>query len=155
MVTVFEEDGTPKKFFGEGVLDFLAPTPSFQADNGEEARYESGDEVVRLDFDRDPADNVKEILRHIVVQHGASKAKKLAYLNSFVKLIYKQADRGLGVGSIEILTWSLDLCLENEIERMHAIRLIRQINSVAPDKLPRSLLFPIVAIGNDAVVYLS
>ncbi|KAK7495005.1 hypothetical protein BaRGS_00013645 [Batillaria attramentaria] len=157
------------------------------------ARYESGDEVVRLDFDRDPADNVKEILRHIVVQHGASKAKKLAYLNSFVKLIYKQADRGLGVGSIEILTClqvgllheakevraatlrvlrhllqaeemlscflalhidylvmrSLDLCLENEIERMHAIRLIRQINSVAPDKLPRSLLFPIVAIGND------
>lgn len=32
---------------------------------------------------------------------------------------------------------------------MHAIRLIRQINNVAPDKLPRSLLYPIVAIGND------
>lgn len=53
----------------------------------------------------DPAENVKDILRHIVVQHGVSKAKKLAYLNSFVKLIYRQADRGLGVGSIEILTW--------------------------------------------------
>lgn len=54
----------------------------------------------------DPAENVKEILWHIVVQHGVGKAKKLAYLNSFVKLILKVGeDRNLGLGSIEILTW--------------------------------------------------
>lgn len=56
----------------------------------------------------DPADNVKEILRHVVMQQGVSKAKKLAYLNNFVKLISKQGeDRALGLGSIEILTWSV------------------------------------------------
>ncbi|XP_025081196.1 rapamycin-insensitive companion of mTOR-like [Pomacea canaliculata] len=157
-------------------------------------RHESGEEVVRLKFDRDPAENVKEILTHVVVQHGVSKARKLAYLNSFVKLIHKQAEeRGLGVGSIEILAClqigllheakevraatlrvlrhllqaddmlssflalrmdylvmrSLDVCLDNEIERIHAIKLIRQLNTVAPEKLPRSLLFSIVAIGNN------
>ncbi|KAK7099628.1 rapamycin-insensitive companion of mTOR-like [Littorina saxatilis] len=157
-------------------------------------RHESGEDNIRLDFDRDPADNVKEILRHVVMQQGVSKAKKLAYLNNFVKLISKQGeDRALGLGSIEILTClqigllheakevraavlrvlryliqgedmltsflalhldylvmrCLDVCLDNEIERLHAIRLIRQINSVAPNAMPCSLLYTLLAIGND------
>ena len=43
----------------------------------------------------------------------------------------------------------LDVCLENEIERMHAIRLIRHINTVAPKEMPRSFVYSIIAIGND------
>ena len=43
----------------------------------------------------------------------------------------------------------LDVCLENEIERMHAIRLIRHINTVAPKEMPRSLVYSIIAVGND------
>ena len=54
----------------------------------------------------DPAENIKEILRHVVLQQGVSKGKKLAYLNSFVKLLHRQGDdRALGLGSIEILAW--------------------------------------------------
>ena len=41
------------------------------------------------------------------------------------------------------------MCLDNEIERMHAIRLIRLINSVAPKQMPHSLVYSIIAIGND------
>lgn len=41
------------------------------------------------------------------------------------------------------------MCLDNEVERVHAIKLIRKIAQVAPQKLSSSLVYPLVAIGND------
>ena len=41
------------------------------------------------------------------------------------------------------------MCLDNEVERIHAIKLIRKIAQVAPQKLSSSLVYPLVAIGND------
>lgn len=46
---------------------------------------------------------------------------------------------------------SVDVCLDNEVERIHAIKLIRKIAHVAPQKLSTSLIYPLVAIGNDGV----
>lgn len=43
----------------------------------------------------------------------------------------------------------LDVCLDNEIERIHAVKLIRQIIKFSPYKFPSSLLYALVAIGND------
>lgn len=43
----------------------------------------------------------------------------------------------------------MDVCLDNEVERIHAIKLIRKIAHVAPNKLSSSLVYPLVAIGND------
>ena len=44
---------------------------------------------------------------------------------------------------------SLDVSLDNEIERIHAQKLVRRITRVVSHKLPKSLVFPIVAIGSD------
>ena len=45
----------------------------------------------------------------------------------------------------------MDLCLDNEIERIHAQKLARKFSSDLPSKMPRSLVQPLVAIGNDGV----
>ena len=41
------------------------------------------------------------------------------------------------------------MCLDNEIERIHAQKLVRRIAQVVAHKLPKSLVFPVVAIGSD------
>lgn len=43
------------------------------------------------------------------------------------------------------------MCLDNEIERIHAQKLIRKFCSDIPGNVPRSLIQPLVAIGNDGV----
>ncbi|XP_045157719.2 rapamycin-insensitive companion of mTOR-like isoform X2 [Mercenaria mercenaria] len=159
-------------------------------------RHGSGEENVQLDFAKDPVENVKEILTYVIKQHSFSKAKKLGYLNVFVKLIDKcggSANLGFPLRSILIclsvnllhapkevragtlrvikhlmtddesvqvlldlhldyfIARSLDLCLDNEIERIHAQKLTRKFSSDLPAKMPRSLVQPLVAIGNDGV----
>jgi len=44
---------------------------------------------------------------------------------------------------------SLDISLDNEIERLHAMRLIRKIMSVSSENFPSSLLTVMVSIAND------
>ena len=44
---------------------------------------------------------------------------------------------------------SLDINLDNDIERLHAMRLIRKIMSVSPEAFPSSLLTVMVSIAND------
>ena len=44
---------------------------------------------------------------------------------------------------------SIDICLDNEVERIHAIKLVRRILQIAPKKLSDLLLYPLVAISND------
>ncbi|XP_064605282.1 rapamycin-insensitive companion of mTOR-like [Liolophura sinensis] len=157
-------------------------------------RHDSGEETVRLDCSKEPKENIREILLHIVRQHGISKSKKLAYLNAFVKYLYKVGgDKELPYSKEDIfcclrigllheakevraatlrtiryllsdqesldylftlhidylIARSLDVCLDNEVERVHAIRLIRKISQLNPHKLPPSLIYPLVAIGND------
>ncbi|ESO86448.1 hypothetical protein LOTGIDRAFT_129240 [Lottia gigantea] len=48
-----------------------------------------------------------------------------------------------------IIARSLDICLENEIERVQAVKLIRKIGQVASERLPATLLYPVIAIGSD------
>ncbi|NP_001267775.1 RPTOR independent companion of MTOR, complex 2 [Aplysia californica] len=158
-------------------------------------RHESSEDVVvKLDLSKDPGENVREILRNVITQHGVASSKKTAYLNSFVKLIKSVGyDGSLGLPMSEIMPClevgllnetkqirtaclrviryllpyeetlevflllrfdylvarCLDVSLDNEIERIHAIKLIRQIIKTAPMKFPKSLVFALVAIGND------
>lgn len=54
----------------------------------------------------DPVENVKEILTYVIKQHAYSKAKKLGYLNVFVKLIDKcGGSANLGFPLRSILIW--------------------------------------------------
>ncbi|XP_036371008.1 rapamycin-insensitive companion of mTOR-like [Octopus sinensis] len=43
----------------------------------------------------------------------------------------------------------LDICLSNEVERIHAMKLIRKIIQLFPHQVPLSMLYPMVAIGRD------
>ncbi|CAG5123187.1 unnamed protein product [Candidula unifasciata] len=159
------------------------------------SRHESSEDVViKLDHSREPADNVREVLRNVVPQHGVASSRKTAYLNSFVKLIkHVGYDQSLGVSILDIVTClqigllneakqvrtaslrvlryllpyeetldtllnlhfdyliarCLDVSLDNEIERIHAVKLMRQIIKTSPFKFPSSLLYALVAIGND------
>ncbi|KAL4236760.1 hypothetical protein ACF0H5_005145 [Mactra antiquata] len=157
-------------------------------------RHGSGEDNVQLDFTKDPIENVKEILKYAIKQHAFSKAKKLGYLNAFVKLINKcggitelgfplrsiliclsvnllQAPKEVRAGTLRVIKHlvtdeeslnvlldlhldylivrSADMCLDNEIERIHAQKLIRKFSSDVPLSMPRSLIQPLVAIGND------
>ncbi|KAH9523714.1 hypothetical protein Btru_040714 [Bulinus truncatus] len=158
-------------------------------------RHESAEDVViKLDHNRDPCENVKEILKNIVSQHGVPSSRKTAYLNSFVKLIkHVGYSTELGIPLIDILSClgisllndakqvrtatlrvlryllpynetldiflqlhldflvarCLDVSLDNEIERIHAIKLMRHVIKLSPLKFPKSLLYVLVAIGND------
>ncbi|KAI0224233.1 Rapamycin-insensitive companion of mTOR [Lamellibrachia satsuma] len=44
---------------------------------------------------------------------------------------------------------ALDISIDNEIERIHALRLIRKIIHVSPEKFPSSLVHVMVSIAND------
>ena len=44
---------------------------------------------------------------------------------------------------------SLDICLDNELERIHALRLIRQVMHLTPQVFPTSLLNVLVAVARD------
>ncbi|XP_060081851.1 uncharacterized protein LOC132561136 [Ylistrum balloti] len=48
-----------------------------------------------------------------------------------------------------LIVRSIDMCLDNEVERIHAIKLVRRIAQLAPHRLTCSLIYPLVAIGND------
>ncbi|WAR23308.1 RICTR-like protein [Mya arenaria] len=85
-------------------------------------RHGSGEENVHLNPKKDPAENVKEVLTYAVKQSSYSKAKKLG---------------------------ALDICLENEVERIHAQKLVRKLVVTVASKVPRSLIHPLVAIGSD------
>ncbi|GFS15783.1 rapamycin-insensitive companion of mTOR [Elysia marginata] len=143
---------------------------------------------------RKPQENVKEILKNVVIQRGVPSSRKTAYLNSFVKLIRKigyDGDLGIPIPDIMmcleagllneakqvraaslralryllpypdslecflnlhldfLVARCLDVSLDNEIERIHAIKLIRQIIKTSPLQFPKSLLYALVAIGND------
>lgn len=54
----------------------------------------------------EPGENVKEILRNVVGQHGVPSSRKTAYLNSFVKLIkHVGYDGNLGMPVPDIVSW--------------------------------------------------
>ncbi|XP_076355898.1 rapamycin-insensitive companion of Tor isoform X1 [Tachypleus tridentatus] len=157
-------------------------------------RYDSDEENVQLDYERDPRENVREILTHIVKREGVTKGCKLGYLNSFVKLfthIGPEADMGFSLEEIFcclrvtllheavevraatlrtirylirrkesvrafcsvqlpfLVTRCLDIVLDNRLERVHALRLIRRILAVNHENFPASLTRCLVAIVND------
>ena len=46
---------------------------------------------------------------------------------------------------------SLDVCLDNDVERVHALRLIRKMLSVSPSLFPSSLVTVLLSVANDGV----
>lgn len=68
---------------------------------------------------------------------GSSIITYLLHIVSSIKLYFVPCSR------------SLDINLDNEIERLHAMRLIRKIMSVSPEAFPSSLLTVMVSIAND------
>jgi rapamycin-insensitive companion of mTOR len=48
-----------------------------------------------------------------------------------------------------LIVRSIDICLDNDVERVHAMKLIRKLISIRPDKFPSSLLNPLISIAND------
>ncbi|XP_038056476.1 rapamycin-insensitive companion of mTOR-like isoform X1 [Patiria miniata] len=50
-------------------------------------RHDSGDADVPLDLDKEPADNVRDILVHVVQERNINRGRRVAYLNNFVKVI--------------------------------------------------------------------
>ncbi|KAL3868472.1 hypothetical protein ACJMK2_041273 [Sinanodonta woodiana] len=157
------------------------------------ARHTSGEDCIQLDLNRDPAENIKEIFTH-VLQQDVSKARKLGYLNAFVRLLQKwNSVTPLGYSKQDILLClrvillerakevraatlrvikhllmdeetvavvldlhidfliarSLDICLDNEVERIHAQKLVRKMIHLVPHLVPCSLVYPLVSIGND------
>ncbi|XP_046330991.2 rapamycin-insensitive companion of mTOR-like isoform X1 [Haliotis rufescens] len=58
-------------------------------------------------------------------------------------------DTALSLHLDYLVARSLDICMDNEIERVHAIKLIRNICQLSPQKLCPSLLYPLIAVAND------
>ncbi|XP_022101706.1 rapamycin-insensitive companion of mTOR-like [Acanthaster planci] len=50
-------------------------------------RHDSGDADVPLDLNKEPADNVRDILVHVVQERNINRGRRVAYLNNFVKVI--------------------------------------------------------------------
>ena len=50
-----------------------------------------------------------------------------------------------------LLSRSLDICLDNELERIHALRLIRRVAQLLPHQFPTVMLHSLVAIVNDGM----
>ena len=49
---------------------------------------------------------MQEVLCYIIKQHGYSKAKKLGYLNAFVKLLDRHPDKtSLGMSLKDVMKW--------------------------------------------------
>jgi hypothetical protein len=65
---------------------------------------------------------VKEILTYVIKEHSFSKAKKLGYLNVFVKLINKcGGTANLGFPLRSILIWYEFMCISLDIRNVKII----------------------------------
>ncbi|XP_041667184.1 rapamycin-insensitive companion of mTOR-like isoform X2 [Cheilinus undulatus] len=84
-------------------------------------RNESGEEAVPLDLNRDPAENLHEILQNVVKQKEVSNMRKLGHLNNFVKLLCSvgHSEEKLGFTHEEIII-CLRLALLNEVKEVRA-----------------------------------
>uniref|UniRef100_UPI0037E8DDC5 rapamycin-insensitive companion of mTOR-like n=1 Tax=Semicossyphus pulcher TaxID=241346 RepID=UPI0037E8DDC5 len=84
-------------------------------------RNDSGEETVPLDLNRDPAENLHEILEHVSKQQDVSNMRRLAHLNNFVRLLCSvgHSEEKLGVSHEEIIL-CLRLALLNEAKEVRA-----------------------------------
>ncbi|CAL9682493.1 unnamed protein product [Knipowitschia caucasica] len=93
-------------------------------------RDDSAEEPVTLDLCRDPAENLKEILKHVTKQQGVSPVCKLAHLNNFVKLHYSVgvSEEKLGFTQEEIII-CVRLALLHEAKEVRAagLRVLRHL----------------------------
>ncbi|XP_034564894.1 rapamycin-insensitive companion of mTOR-like [Notolabrus celidotus] len=84
-------------------------------------RNESGEEAIPLDLNRDPAENLHEILQSVSKQREVSNMRKLGHLNNLVKLLCSvgHSEEKLGFSCEEILM-CLRLALLNEAKEVRA-----------------------------------
>uniref|UniRef100_T1J225 peptidylprolyl isomerase n=1 Tax=Strigamia maritima TaxID=126957 RepID=T1J225_STRMM len=136
-------------------------------------RYENSEDIIKIDYTKDPTENVKEILRNIIKRGCVNKAKKLAYLSSLVNIrlcLFNEARevRAAGLRAIRYLLqdeaaidalWklqfdhliarSLDIFLDNQTERLQALRIMRQVVHTCPVKFPSAFTMCLISIAND------
>ncbi|CAJ1070974.1 rapamycin-insensitive companion of mTOR-like [Xyrichtys novacula] len=84
-------------------------------------RNESAEEAVPLDLNRDPAENLHEILQNVSRLREVSNMRKLGHLNNFVKLLCSvgHSEEKLGFTHEEIII-CLRLALLNEVKEVRA-----------------------------------
>ncbi|XP_066501581.1 rapamycin-insensitive companion of mTOR [Hoplias malabaricus] len=84
-------------------------------------RNDSGEENVPLDLNRDPKDNLREILQNVAKQQGVSNMRKLGHLNNFIKLLCNvgHSEEKFGFTYDEIII-CLRLALLNEAKEVRA-----------------------------------
>ncbi|XP_032062784.1 rapamycin-insensitive companion of mTOR-like [Aythya fuligula] len=61
-------------------------------------RNDSGEENVPLDLNREPCDNMREILQNVAKLQGISNMRKLGHLNNFTKV-------GTQMVSEQVIIW--------------------------------------------------
>nr|XP_038025348.1 rapamycin-insensitive companion of mTOR-like isoform X2 [Anas platyrhynchos] len=84
-------------------------------------RNDSGEENVPLDLNREPCDNMREILQNVAKLQGISNMRKLGHLNNFTKLLCNtgHAEEILGFTYDSIII-CLRLALLNEAKEVRA-----------------------------------
>ncbi|XP_055554269.1 rapamycin-insensitive companion of mTOR isoform X1 [Falco biarmicus] len=84
-------------------------------------RNDSGEENVPLDLNREPCDNMREILQNVAKLQGVSNMRKLGHLNNFTKLLCNagHAEEKLGFTYDSIII-CLRLALLNEAKEVRA-----------------------------------
>ncbi|CAN8003661.1 unnamed protein product [Ixodes hexagonus] len=119
-------------------------------------RHDSEEETVHLDLTKGVGDNLREILVYLVRQEGVSKNRKLAYLNSLVKLSPKITDETeLGL-SLEDIFCCLRVLLVHDASEVRAgcLRALRHLvrDAAAARALVQSQVPALVARALDAAL---
>ncbi|KAM7285691.1 rapamycin-insensitive companion of mTOR isoform X2 [Ixodes scapularis] len=119
-------------------------------------RHDSEEETVHLDLTKGVGDNLREILVYLVRQEGVSKNRKLAYLNSLVKLSPKITDETELGFSLEEVFCCLRVLLVHDASEVRAgcLRALRHLvrDASAARALVRSHVPVLVARALDAAL---
>lgn len=119
-------------------------------------RHDSEEETIHLDLTKGVGDNLREILVYLVRQEGVSKNRKLAYLNTLVKLSPKITDETELGFSLEEVFCCLRVLLVHDASEVRAgcLRALRHLvrDAGAARALVRSHVPVLVARALDAAL---
>ena len=76
----------------------------------------------------------------------------IRFVEEIMTLFNKEMDINRFISIANLCFRCLDICFDNEIERIHALRLIRKMIHIAPDIFPMSLVHVMVAIANEGAI---
>ncbi|XP_076812453.1 rapamycin-insensitive companion of mTOR-like isoform X2 [Clavelina lepadiformis] len=93
------------------------------------SRRSEHEESIPLDLDRDPNDNLKEILINICAQQSVSTGRKLGHLNNLVKLLCSISDVSVIQIPVEVIMTCLKATIVSDVKEVRAagIRVLRYL----------------------------